>query len=107
MSRRQIDDERRYNSDLIAELSDESTTLQAEATVLKNQISLLKNENERLTKHVEDYEAENAELKEGLKHIKRWANSYNVHVEPRIILEAVVRMCDDALLAAEEQEDEN
>ena len=51
---RQIDDERRYNSDLIAELSDEIATLQTEATTLKNQISLLKNENERLTKLIEE-----------------------------------------------------
>ena len=43
-------------------------------------------------------EVENEQYEGGLKHIKRWANSYNVHVNPRVILNAVVRMCDDALL---------
>ena len=45
----------RYNSDLIAELSDEIATLQAEADVLRNTISLLKNENERMMKLAHDY----------------------------------------------------
>ena len=45
----------RYNSDLIAELSDEIATLQAEADVFRNTISLLKNENERMMKLAHDY----------------------------------------------------
>ena len=45
----------RYNSDLIAELSDEIATLQ-------NQLSIAMSENQRLTKHVEDYKEEIEEL---------------------------------------------
>jgi len=36
---------------------------------LRNTISMLKNENERLTKHVEDYKEENAALSELLSHL--------------------------------------
>lgn len=53
MSRR-IDDERRYNSDLIAELSDEIAARKEDATTLKNQISLLEKENERLADYIEN-----------------------------------------------------
>jgi len=53
----------RYNSDLIAELSDEIATLQ-------NQLSIAMSENQRLTKHVEDYEEDNATLKAKLAAIE-------------------------------------
>jgi len=43
---------------------------QLEDDVLRNTISLLKNENERLTKHVEDYKEENAALKGGIEILK-------------------------------------
>jgi len=42
---------------------------QLEDDVLRNTISMLKNENERLTKHVEDYKEENAALSELLSHL--------------------------------------
>ena len=50
---------------------------------------------------------EHAKLRLGLEHIKRWASSYNVHVNPQIILDAVVRMCADALVDTQEIEEED
>jgi hypothetical protein len=41
-------------------------------------------------------------LEEGVKHTKRWASGFNVHVNPQVVLDAVVRMCDDTLASQEE-----
>ena len=40
-------------------------------------------------------------LRGGLRHIKRWCGGEIVTMNPRQILDAVVRMCDDALLTGE------
>ena len=43
-------------------------------------------------------EEENEALGGGLRHIKRWSSGEIVTMNPRQILDAVARMCDDALL---------
>ena len=45
-------------------------------------------------------------LRGGLRHIKRWSSGEIVTMNPRQILDAVVRMCDDALLTGESDEAE-
>ena len=40
----------------------------------------------------------------GLVHIRRWASAYNVQVNPQVVFDAVVRMCNDVLAAQEEKE---
>ena len=67
------------------------------ATLSCDETTSMLNEHAALKRENDNYKGE-------LEHIKRWANSYNVHVDPRVILNAVVRMCDDALLAEQESE---
>jgi len=72
---------------------------QLEDDVLRNTISLLKNENERLTKHVEDYKEENAALKKIVGLLRTRLGYYG-----RVLTKEADR--DDVIPTAEEQEDD-
>jgi hypothetical protein len=42
-------------------------------------------------------EARLSKMDGDVRHMKRWASGFNVQVNPQVVLDAVVRMCDDAL----------
>ncbi len=47
-------------------------------------------------------EARLSKMEEDVRHMKRWASGFNVQVNPQVVLDAVVRMCDEALAGENE-----